>query len=448
MSTDSISIQIRVESVHNVVCPLTKKTVQSLMDGHLFHQLPRPYIVALVVKNDGASIIVDGVALQAFEKTYEKVHYFIVRDKKIGFVHFNSFGKESSLFEQAIVLAGSCEKSPNVTAARKFLLFNKCVSTSWALDICEQMLVDDPNDAFALSELGNISRINGDLENAEKFLMRALEIDRSCTFSWTSLACLCQHKGLQAEAYALFSKALGKQPEDIEIQRLFEDFLQQDTALVRLRANLGYCMDLVSIHTVLGEIYKQMDQNKKAIQHFQAAQRLAPENGCVLALLGNSLRKEMINEDVTEKSLDQVQKYFEAAITCGYDNSFVRSRLADVYRMQKKHDEAYFQCKLALELNPSNAFTHMQLGTFAMDAMQFDLAEIHFKNLIALKPSWTVSYEMLGTLRNHEKVGSEEAQSLYEKAIALDPNNKNAVKKLQKVIQERSEENAIEQFLI
>ncbi len=447
MSIEPTLTQLPVQVVQDLVCPLTKKTFRSLIDKSLFHQVPRPYVLAMIVKKDGQPLIVDGVALQTSNRTYEKVHYYAVGDKELGIFSLGIVNQKTPPFEKALILASSCNKSEEVSEARRFLLLSKGILPDLALHICAWTLADEPCNTAVLAKAGDIMRSKGDLVKAEKLFKIALKLNQACAFCWASLGCLYKIKGQLGKAYGLFSKALQIEPENQEIQTLFENFLQQDAALVGLRAHLGLCTDLLPISTGLGEICKQIGRFQESVEHFHIAQMIAPENGAVLAFLANSLRHVMINEGVTEKKLNQAQMYFEKAIVCGFDNSFARSRLADIYRVQKKDNEAIFHCRAALELNPRDAFAQMLLGKLAMNMMQFGLAEACFRNLIALKPGWTVGYEMLGDFHTYEKARSEDAERLYKKALALDPNNKSALKKLQKVIREKIDENAVEQFL-
>jgi len=89
-------------------------------------------------------------------------------------------------------------------------------------------------------------------------------------------------------------------------------------------------------------------------------------------------------------------------------------------------DEAKKLYKIIIEINPTNALVHNNLGSIYELSDEFDLAVKYYKNAILNNKDYALAFNNLGAV--YQKVKNyEEAKSSYNKALKLKPNLKSSL---------------------
>ncbi|MGY1804340.1 tetratricopeptide repeat protein [Blastococcus sp. SYSU D00922] len=336
---------------------------------------------------------------------------------------------------------------------------------------------DDPESWFALSE---VARLAGDWETAVEASERVLAVRPDDVRALGSLGAALAMAGRREEARAAFDEAIANDPAYefgvMEKARLADNLEEALGLLARLepvtrdftglRVHRGWLLleherlvdALAEFETVLGDepdsvdalsgaaiCHTHLGQPDQAVTLARRAVELAPDDSVALRSLAAAkkdtgspreavllLRHAMeIRPDDASlvgvlaeslKLLDQVDESIELV------SAIAQRRPGDgeAWAVLGQHltslgnfDEAIVPLRRSLELNPNNAWTHNNLGWSLMHAVvpDFEAARYEFDEASRLAPGRLIITK--NQAEAHHFLGSDDAKSLYRRAIEL-----------------------------
>ncbi len=239
-----------------------------------------------------------------------------------------------------------------------------------------------PDDAEAHSNLGNVLRDIGRLDDAVASCRRALEI-----------------KPDYAEAHSNLGNAL-------------KDLGQLDDAVASYRQALELKPDYAEAHSNLGNALKDLGQLDDAAASYRQALELKPDYAEAHSNLGNALR------DLGQ--LDGAVASCHRALELKPDLAEAHSNLGNALRDIGRIDDAVVSCRRALELKPDFAEAHSNLGNVLRDLGQLDDAVASYRRALELKPDFAEAHSNLGNaLRDLGQL--DDAVASYRRALELKP---------------------------
>ena len=118
----------------------------------------------------------------------------------------------------------------------------------------------------------------------------------------------------------------------------------------------------------------------------------------------------------------------DSADRAGKEIVYLNSQ-AELLRTSGRPDEAMQFLNRALQMNPSNAMTHNNLGCALRDKGQLDEAAVEFERAIELEPGFVLAHNNYGVVLAEQKRFAEAIKSFGE-ALTIDPNFPGALENL------------------
>lgn len=180
---------------------------------------------------------------------------------------------------------------------------------------------------------------------------------------------------------------------------------------------------------LLGFVYSKKGKFKKAILAFQKALHLDPthtEAAIALSSLYNDVGRYKEGADVyqtAKKRLDRTLPGHDPKINKHLAEK--HNELGALYMRNERFQEAYHEFTKALNLEPDNSATAIQMAKCLAKAGDKEGAVQFLKRTLARFPRHIEAKVQLGILL-HSQQQLREARREWQEALALDPNNKSA----------------------
>ncbi|MBI3610943.1 MAG: tetratricopeptide repeat protein [Nitrospirae bacterium] len=208
----------------------------------------------------------------------------------------------------------------------------------------------------------------------------------------------------------------------------------------------------------LGSLYFSHGQTEKAVQEFQMALKLEPDNPDVHRNRGVALKKlgrldESIREyqaalklkpddAVTHNDLglfyqdlgrtDEAVQEYQIALKLKPDDAAAHYNLGNTYKRQGRLGEAIQAYQSALKFKPDSAEAHNNLGNIYKDQGRLDEATREYQAALKLAPNSAWAHDRMGeVLKTHGRL--EEAIKEYQTALKLQPDSAEAHARLARV---------------
>ncbi len=190
---------------------------------------------------------------------------------------------------------------------------------------------------------------SGDYDAAEKTLRKVLAYDPTNFVALTQLAGQLRHRGHYPESESLFLRAIAVRPSD--------EFIYID----------------------IGKLYRNMGDSEKALAVFKKAEALNPNQ----SLLWSYGYAELYN---TLDEYDKAEAADLRALSIDPSDHFTYLSLGNVYRREKKYDDAVQAYLKSIELDPKSE-AYFGLGYTFLEQNKLDESESWFKKYIGVFPA-------------------------------------------------------------
>ena len=180
----------------------------------------------------------------------------------------------------------------------------------------------------------------------------------------------------------LFMQALEAYPESVSartaLSTLYRESGQYEKAFEVLKDGLEYD-DHINLHIAAGTVYANVGQIPDAVDQFEKAMEMDPENPEPYFSLG-SIREQTGNKIAAMVNYEQAVER---------DPSYVPSRtnLANLYFEQGRTEDALEQLEIALDWNPSSLSAHKIMVRILMEQGNVIEARKHVKKVLQLEPN-------------------------------------------------------------
>ncbi len=237
------------------------------------------------------------------------------------------------------------------------------------------------SDPIVLCQFGSLARRLKRWSEAERALMRAMNVAPELPYSYTLLGTLYFDQDMLEEAREYFQKSLKIEKNAPTLTQLGVVQLELDLT-EDARASLQEAIEIdpnyEEAYYNLGLTYRE-DRPSRAVELFEKAAELDPEYALAHRELGWALS-----------------------------------------RREGKDAEAEYSVRRAVELNDKDAWAHIYLGNILWKRGDLSSAEQSFKNAVEVWPEIAVPYWCLALF--YENQGrKEEAERLYKQGLDLDP---------------------------
>jgi tetratricopeptide (TPR) repeat protein len=187
-------------------------------------------------------------------------------------------------------------------------------------------------------------------------------------------------------------------------QRQFTVVVEQALALT------GRYPEAFVVWNILGASTAQIGKHEEAIDAYNKALSLKPDNAAVHNNLGNNFR----DQGKMEEAIDSYNK----ALSLKPDYADAYYNLGNALQDQGKMDEAIDAYNKALSLKPDNAFVYNNMGNILRDQGKHEEAIDAYNKALSLKPDNPVVYNNMGNnLRDQGKL--DKAIETYNKALSV-----------------------------
>ena len=150
-----------------------------------------------------------------------------------------------------------------------------------AIDVFEQLLRDSPNDPAAMSNLGNVLRMNGRLEEAAVHLREAVRLSPDDAEGHYNLGIVHRDQRLLEEAVACYQEALRLKPDHADalnnLGLALTDLDRLEEAIVQFEKALRLRPDHPGFHNNLGIVFQFQGRLKDALACLNESLRLNPD---------------------------------------------------------------------------------------------------------------------------------------------------------------------------
>ncbi len=162
-----------------------------------------------------------------------------------------------------------------------------------------------------------------------------------------------------------------------------------------------------------GVFYEQMNQSEKAIDSFEQAIKISPQNPNYY----NSLSSALQNIKRYDRALAAINRAIEIAPR----SSWYINR-GNIYKDLKKWDLALADYNQALVLNPNNPRAYIARTDVYEERKEWDLALADYNRAIEIDANFAAAYITRGSFYTDRKQW-DLALADFNKAITIDPNN-------------------------
>lgn len=255
-----------------------------------------------------------------------------------------------------------------------------------------------PQDDEAHSNLGNVLRKLGRLDEAEVSSRRAADLNPELAENHNNLGATLQEMGKLDEARGCYQRAIALKPDFAEAHNNLAALLRQLGHLEEAEAS---CRQVIALepnfalaHFDLGIVLRELGKVEAAEVSFRQAILLKSDFAAVHNSLGGTLREQ--------GRLEEAEASYRRAIELEPNFALAHCNLAVALKDLGKLNEAESSCKQALTLDPDFAEAHYNLGTLFFEneqyreaGEQFSLVDIHQSQLFAIKCAYHTDNELV-----------------------------------------------------
>lgn len=284
----------------------------------------------------------------------------------------NASGKEI-LFnrENFAVWTGIAEHYESVQNKRRAL---------WAYQKAEE---SEPSNDIAASRIGKLFQQLDDLENAEKYFLKAFRLAPLKSIHTANLAFFYQETGNTKKAEQILLKGVSLFPEHQSLYYQLAKFYDgekrwEDLEQLMLRA-ITVFPETARFQHNLGYALKKQKKYVEAAGHFHQALELDPYEVSSMCELGHLFQ--------LEKQFAEAKRYFHQALKTDRNHPDALSYYAAfIYDHEGRGERAKFYLNKVLEMNPNHEQALAYLGLIALSENDLVTAREYYLQLLEINP--------------------------------------------------------------
>jgi len=341
-----------------------------------------------------------------------------------------------------------------------------------SFDVARQLIADLPDAPESVAVLALVQDRYGRSEEALESWQRCLELDSRFASAYHGMGTIVQKRGDAEEAVRLFRTARSLDPTLRDCNEDLADALMnqgefQEATLV-LEDGLAAGVRTAGAYFRLGQAYMQRKQFESARKNFHASIDVDPEayssyyglanayarlgqreeSKNILKQFSKLKKKSRATETERLRSFDDIQsaresaaffhhaaaqiyenrgdlhpaeKHLTRAVSLVPANTGNQAKLAQLYQRQKRWMDAIKVLERLCLAEPEDISVRMNLGNVRMLAQRFDAAEADFRQVCQTAPDFSQGYSSLAQLLVRRNRKLDEANTLAEKAVQLEP---------------------------
>ena len=279
----------------------------------------------------------------------------------------------------------------------------------------------NPEHSQLFNNLGTCYVTMGNLEKAYESFKKASELDKDNAITYFNIGSILQMQNKHEEACDYFEKAYNLEPQDNYLVGLALSEVKAnriDSAIEHYKTLAAHHPEKPNFQYNLACCYDAAEDYPKAIIILAQLVLLNPKSvsmarklASIYMKIGKYLNAKELYEKIIKQGNVSYEIYYEFAHLCAKTNDT---------------DKAEKILKKVIELNPSFAKAHKDLGVLYMTKRLFDYAEDEFKKAMEADPEcFEAVFEYANYL--HSTTNFQKADEYYEKALEMRPHDVEAI---------------------
>lgn len=266
------------------------------------------------------------------------------------------------------------------------------------------------------SDLGNLYKALGRLDEAKACYLKAIETCPTFAVAWSNLGCVFNAQGEIWLAIHHFEKAVTLDPNFLDAYINLGNVLKEARIFDRAAAAYLRALSLSPNNAVvngnLACVYYEQGLLGLAIETFRRAIRLQPNFPDAYCNLANALKEK--------GRIMEAEECYETALKLCPNHADSLNNLANIKRERGYIETATSLYLKALEVFPDFAAAHSNLASVLQQQGKLSEAIHHYKEAIKISPTFADAYSNMGnTLKEIGDV--QGALQCYTQAIQINP---------------------------
>lgn len=336
---------------------------------------------------------------------------------RIGAAHLKLGRTEPAMksFQRALSLDGA-----NTEALRWMaIVYSTQGRLDEATDAYEQLVRQEPTDRFMLSTLADLYVMQDRLVQATRLYDRLIREQGSSYQLHFNLGALYGQMGQLALAQEELSRAIERRPDSIEARVALGLAYELDRQLPKALAHYEEAVRMEPLNPRLyhhaARAAAALDLIPEAIRHYETVLDLAPNDlDAVMAL---------VRLWVGRHRFEEAQHLLARKLSGGSHRAELYLMLGMLYREAGAWMEALRAFERASALAPKSAQTHFLIGAQLERLHREEAAREELRQAIELDPRHADALNYLGYMNAEDGVALEEARTLIQRALEVEPDN-------------------------
>ncbi|MBM3236723.1 tetratricopeptide repeat protein [Candidatus Poribacteria bacterium] len=376
----------------------------------------KPIIKAIFRKFIILSLLVSLLGVISFGVAYVIAH----EDEILMMEHSGSTGEDFSQWAENITSAPDFKTTKLAYAHFAMSVYlRKLEKLSQAKKELQTALKYADISPFLHIQLADLNIELQDIRDAENECNKAQKLDDKNPDVYFLLGRINLIRDKKEDAKRNFEKAVELEPDYLNAQINLADiaFKAND-----YKSAINVCKELVRLrpyepqyHYFLGKAYLNDGQMDTAVEHFQTAVKIYDKY--------ISARRALVEIYKYQKKLDEaVKEYNEILALNPPDAMRIRGNLADIYLKLGKYKEAAEQCEIILQANPNETQIREALATIYFELNHYEDAILMSQRLLQKDPNNAQAREVLARVYIQQKKYAE-ATAECQEILRAHPDN-------------------------
>lgn len=315
-----------------------------------------------------------------------------------------------------------------------------------------------PTDATSLFYLAHCYETLGNLQDAERFYIKVLEMRENYVDVYKNLCIIYMKTGRETSAIELAQKAKTIEPNDYTFDYLIGTALvalkMYNEGIEHLEQALALNPEHFQIYNNLGTAYLLIGQREKALKSYKKAIKLNPEDAVSFYNIGSIYQIQNKHNqacDYFEKAyqldnqenylislalselksmqIEKAVKHYKALAILHPEKDSFQYNLASCYELLRDYESAISILKQLVARNPKSVTMAQKLANLYIEIRQFRMAkDLYDSVILKASPSEEVLYQY--AILSVQLCDTSTAERIFKKVIKMNPENALAHKDL------------------